>query len=259
MELPVLGTAARRIGAVDGRRPACLDLLRGGATVLTFPEGAKALAKPLRERYRLCPFGQGFMEVALAARVPIVPVAVVGSEEEMPLVVNARWLARLIRTPVAPLNPTIIVPLPVKYRLHFGTPLHFEGPAGTELVARHVARVSKAVENLLRRGLDSRRHIFWVVLGQRSEEPCGLGAMHRRSLPDATGAGACSVAIRRRIFCGCPARSRKRPNPLLPRGRLSVIAERYARAPSTSTLIGRCRTRPRNRRPACISACRGRG
>src|SRR5262249_24878824 len=43
MELPILGRAARRIGAVDGSRPACIDLLRGGAAVLTFPEGVKAL------------------------------------------------------------------------------------------------------------------------------------------------------------------------------------------------------------------------
>ena len=35
MELPVLGAAARRIGAVDGRREACQELLRAGGVVLT--------------------------------------------------------------------------------------------------------------------------------------------------------------------------------------------------------------------------------
>src|SRR5581483_10385608 len=49
----VLGAAARRIGAVDGRRESCIDLLRAGGTVLTFPEGTKALMRPFRERYRL--------------------------------------------------------------------------------------------------------------------------------------------------------------------------------------------------------------
>src|SRR5262245_47907792 len=43
MELPILGRAARRIGAVDGTRPSCIRLLRAGAAVLTFPEGARAL------------------------------------------------------------------------------------------------------------------------------------------------------------------------------------------------------------------------
>jgi 1-acyl-sn-glycerol-3-phosphate acyltransferase len=31
MSLPLIGAAARRIGAVDGRRSACIDLLPGGA------------------------------------------------------------------------------------------------------------------------------------------------------------------------------------------------------------------------------------
>src|SRR5262245_23476554 len=51
MELPILGRAARRIGAVDGTRPACTDLLRGGAVVLTFPEGTRPLARAFRDRY----------------------------------------------------------------------------------------------------------------------------------------------------------------------------------------------------------------
>ena len=122
MTLPVLGAAARLIGAVDGRRPACEDLLRRGAAVLTFPEGVKALAKPFRERYRLRGFGHGFVHVALATGAPIVPVAVIGAEEEAPLIANPAWLARLVRTPVAPITPTIVFPLPVKYRLHFGAP-----------------------------------------------------------------------------------------------------------------------------------------
>jgi len=113
MTLPVLGAAARLIGAVDGRRPACEDLLRRGAAVLTFPEGVKALAKPFRERYRLRGFGHGFVHVALATGAPIVPVAVIGAEEEAPLIANPAWLARLVRTPVAPITPTIVFPLPV--------------------------------------------------------------------------------------------------------------------------------------------------
>src|SRR5204863_47054 len=78
MELPIIGRAARRIGAVDGRRNTCADLLRAGGAVLTFPEGVKALGRPFRERYRLLEFGHGFMHVALRTGAPIVPVAVIG-------------------------------------------------------------------------------------------------------------------------------------------------------------------------------------
>jgi len=161
MELPVLGAAARRIGAVDGRRDACEDLLRAGGAVLTFPEGVKALRRPFRDRYRLTNFGHGFMHVALATGVPIVPVAVVGAEEEAPLLANPGWLARLMRTPVAPLTPMLVLPFPVRYRIHFGAPLRFKGPPSPDTIARHVATVRGTLQELLRHGLATRRHVFF--------------------------------------------------------------------------------------------------
>lgn len=161
MQLPILGRVASRIGAVDGRRQTCEDLLRAGGAVLTFPEGTAALGRPFRERYRLRPFGHGFVQVALATSTPIVPVAVIGAEEEAPLLANPRWLARLCRTPVAPLTPTLFVPLPVKYRLYFGAPLQLRGPASQSVVTRHAATVRSALEDLIRRGLGARRHAFF--------------------------------------------------------------------------------------------------
>ncbi len=161
MELPVLGTAARRIGAVDGQRAACERLLRAGATVLTFPEGVKALTRPFRERYRLRSFGHGFMHVALATGAPIVPVAVIGAEEEAPLLANPIWLARVLRTPVAPLTPTVVFPLPVKYRIYFGSPIRPKGPATPEVVARNVTAVRASVQDLVETGLTARRHVFF--------------------------------------------------------------------------------------------------
>ncbi len=161
MELPVLGAAARRIGAVDGRRDTCQNLLRAGGAVLTFPEGTRALARPFRDRYRLAGFGHGFMHVALATGAPIVPVAVIGAEEEAPLLVNSRWLAGLVGTPVAPITPTVVFPLPVKYRIHFGAPLRFRGPASSDTVPRHVATVRTALQDLIRDGLVMRRHVFF--------------------------------------------------------------------------------------------------
>jgi 1-acyl-sn-glycerol-3-phosphate acyltransferase len=161
MELPVLGAAARRIGATDGRREICGDLLRAGGVVLTFPEGVRALTRRFQYRYQLSEFGHGFMHVALATGTPIVPVAVIGAEEEAPLVANPAWLARWLRTPVAPLAPTLILPLPAKYRIHFGLPLRFRGPATADAVARHVAEVRATLQHLIHLGLRARRHIFF--------------------------------------------------------------------------------------------------
>jgi len=161
MKLPVLGRAARRIGAVDGTRPACRALLRAGGVVLTFPEGMNALGKRFRDRYRLGRFGSGFARVALETHVPVVPVAVIGAEEESPIVANPGWLARRIGVAAAPLSPTVVFPLPVKYRIHFGTPLHLLGPATADNAAREAQRVRGVLEELLRHGLETRRHLFW--------------------------------------------------------------------------------------------------
>src|SRR5262249_43037507 len=140
---------------------ACSALLRAGAAVLTFPEGVKALVKPFGERYRLRPFGHGFMHVALATRAPIVPVAVIGGEEEAPLLANVRWLASWLKTPVGPITPTLVVPLPVRYRIYFGAPLRFSGPATPPIVAQHVQRVRSTLEGMIGYALARRRHVFF--------------------------------------------------------------------------------------------------
>ena len=53
--------------------------------VLVFPEGRKGTEKLYKDRYKLRRFGRGgFVEAAMRARAPLVPVAVVGAEEAMP-------------------------------------------------------------------------------------------------------------------------------------------------------------------------------
>jgi len=161
MRLPVLGRVARRIGAVDGTREACSSLLDAGATVLTFPEGFRALERPFAQRYQLSPFGHGFMHVALSTQVPIVPVAVIGSEEEARLLAHPRWLCRLIRTPTAPITATLFVPLPVRYRIHFGAPFYPSGPPTTTRIARQVDHVRTLLGDLIAQGLANRERVFF--------------------------------------------------------------------------------------------------
>ena len=161
MELPMLGTSAKRIGAVDGRPTSCINLLRDGATVLTFPEGTRAHLRRFRDRYKLAPFGYGFARVALLARTPIVPVAVVGCEEEAPLLANPRWLRKLVGTHSAPITPTLVFPLPAKHRLYFGDPIHLSGPLTSGTVSAGVRVVREALARLLAHGLAERKHVFW--------------------------------------------------------------------------------------------------
>jgi 1-acyl-sn-glycerol-3-phosphate acyltransferase len=121
---PGLGMLLTKIGSVPAH-PANLHrlLFDERELVLAFPEGRSAARKPLKERYRLRRFGIGwFVESALRARVPIVPVAVLGAEEAMPVLARIRLLRRLPRLPALPITPA--VPLPAKFRIRFLEPVH---------------------------------------------------------------------------------------------------------------------------------------
>ena len=167
--LPFVGTAAARGGALVGTPDNCRHMLENDECVMVFPEGVRGINKPWRKRYQLQRFGQGFVRLALEARAPIVPVGIVGSEEQQPGIANLDRLGRLLGMPAFPLTLTFpwlgplgLLPLPVKYRLHFGEPLEFEGDPTEEdaAIEVRVAVVRRALEELLARGLDERRGIF---------------------------------------------------------------------------------------------------
>jgi 1-acyl-sn-glycerol-3-phosphate acyltransferase len=66
----------------------CRRLLEKDEAILIFPEGVKGIAKLWHERYQLREFGLGFMRLALETNTPIVPVAVIGAEEQAPSMMN---------------------------------------------------------------------------------------------------------------------------------------------------------------------------
>ena len=85
--LPVVGTLWSRGGGVVAHPDNAYRLLREQQQlVLVFPEGTKGTGKPYTERYQLRRFGRGgFVEIAMRAGVPVIPIAVVGAEESMPI------------------------------------------------------------------------------------------------------------------------------------------------------------------------------
>ena len=155
-----------RLGQVTGTPENCRALLQREEAILVFPEGVRGISKPYRERYQLQPFGLGFLRLALQTQTPIIPVGVVGAEEQAPAI-NLRRVAKLLgmpALPVVPYPPFIpIVPLPVRYRIHFGEPLRFDGDPDDDdaVIVSKVATVTAAIEALLADGLAAREHIFW--------------------------------------------------------------------------------------------------
>ena len=138
-QLPVVGTLWSRLGGVVAHPDNAYRLLREQEQLLlVFPEGNKGPAKHYSERYRLRRFGRGgFVQIAMRAGVPVIPIAVVGAEESMPTLFNIPGLARVFNAPYAPvtLNQLLLGPvlglvtyLPAKFKLRVLPPVHFEVP-----------------------------------------------------------------------------------------------------------------------------------
>jgi 1-acyl-sn-glycerol-3-phosphate acyltransferase len=167
--LPWVSVLAARTGALVGTPENCVRMLEEGACVMVFPEGVRGMNKLYRERYRLQRFGLGFLRLALQTDTPIVPVALVGSEEQQPGIANLTRVARALGMPALPITPTFpllgplgLLPLPVRYHFYFGEPLRFEGDPSDEdaVIEWHVQRVRHSIEGLLERGLRERKGVF---------------------------------------------------------------------------------------------------
>jgi 1-acyl-sn-glycerol-3-phosphate acyltransferase len=169
-DLPWISVFIRKVGGVVASPYNALRLLEQDQLVAVFPEGVKGTGKPFAERYQLQRFGRGgFVEIALRAGAPIVPVAVVGSEEIYPKLGDVPALARLVGAPFFPVTPTFpwlgplgVVPLPSKWRIEFCEPIETAqyGPDAAsdrrvvlELTDQVRETVQQAVlTNLVRRG-----------------------------------------------------------------------------------------------------------
>jgi 1-acyl-sn-glycerol-3-phosphate acyltransferase len=172
-ELPFVSEFMRRVGGVPASPQNAIRLLEQDELVMAFPEGAKGTGKPFSERYRLQRFGRGgFVEIALRSGAPMVPVAVVGSEEIYPKLAESSALARVSGAPFVPLTPTFpwlgplgLVPLPSRWRITFGEPIDPPaiGPAAADdrrLVLEISDRVRATIQSQLYESLARRRSAF---------------------------------------------------------------------------------------------------
>ena len=168
--LPFISWFFPRVGQVVGTRENARILLRRGGCILVFPEGVKGISKTYDHAYELRRFGYGFMRLALETDTPIVPIGVVGGEEQMPAIWNFESLAKLLGMPAFPVTPTWpllgplgALPLPVKYRIHFGEPMTFEGASDDEdrVIGALVDDLKDEMRALIQRGLDEREGVFF--------------------------------------------------------------------------------------------------
>jgi 1-acyl-sn-glycerol-3-phosphate acyltransferase len=168
VSLPFVSLLFARVGQVVGVQENAKRLLDQGEALLVFPEGAKGISKTFDKRYKLSEFGLGFMRLAIETGTPIVPVAVVGAEEQYVSIANVETLAKLLRMPAFPIIPQLLLPggqlpLPTKYRIWFGEPMRFTGDPDDDdaVMDEKVWLVKQTIQSMLNRGLKERAHIFW--------------------------------------------------------------------------------------------------
>jgi 1-acyl-sn-glycerol-3-phosphate acyltransferase len=169
-KLPFVSVFFARVGQIVGTPENCRRLLENEEAILVFPEGARGISKTFDKRYQLERFGTGFMRLALETGTPIVPVAVVGAEEQAPAIYNVKPLADAIGAPAFPVTPTFpllgplgLLPLPSKYNIYFGDPMTFKGQGDEddEVVNEYVESVRGTIQAMLDRGVAEREGVFF--------------------------------------------------------------------------------------------------
>ena len=174
--VPVVGTLWARGGGVSARPANAYRLLKEqGQLVLDFPEGTKGPSKSFTDRYQLRRFGRGgFVEIAMRAGVPVIPIAVTGSEETMPVVFRIPAVAKLLGLPYFPVTANLIalgplgvlVPFPAKFTLRVLDPVSFDVPPDQERYSRsrvmdEAERIRTLIQECVYDMLGSRRSVWF--------------------------------------------------------------------------------------------------
>jgi 1-acyl-sn-glycerol-3-phosphate acyltransferase len=163
---PGVGMITNKIGLVPAHPANAQRLLRDeGRLAIVFPEGQKGSRKVLWQRYKLRRFGRGgFVRTALRAGVPIVPIALVGAEEAMPIFAHMRFAQRLSGLIYFPANHAFphfglaaaAMYLPAKFRIRFLEPVDLsQYPPETVEDAAAVQEIAEGIRSRIQAELDS--------------------------------------------------------------------------------------------------------
>ena len=143
--------------------------------VLVFPEGRKGTEKLYKDRYRLRRFGRGgFVEAAMRAQAPIVPIALIGAEEAQPIFAHIRILQRVTKLIYTPLTPTfphlgplgMLMYLPAKFKIRFLPPVRTDdmgdAPWEDKALVQTVAHDIRAlIQEEVRQMVAARRSVWF--------------------------------------------------------------------------------------------------
>ena len=174
--LPVVGTLWSRGGGIPAHPDNAYRLLHDEQQLaLVFPEGSKATGKLFSQRYQLRRFGRGgFVQIAMRAGVPVIPLAVVGAEESMPILFKSTRLAKVLNIPYFPITANMLLMgpaglvayFPAKFKIRVLPPVHFDVPPNEERYSRsrvmeESERIRKMVQEALYDMLRTRKSVWF--------------------------------------------------------------------------------------------------
>ncbi len=162
---PGIGMLTNKIGMVAAHRENAQRLLYDESRLaIVFPEGQKGTRKVYWQRYRLRRFGRGgFVRTAIRARVPIVPIALIGGEEAMPIFAHLRVMQRLSGLIYFPLNHAFphfglaagLMYMPAKFKIRFLEPLDMsEYPPETADDPAEIQAIAEGIRTRIQLELD---------------------------------------------------------------------------------------------------------
>ncbi|MEM9195551.1 MAG: lysophospholipid acyltransferase family protein [Myxococcota bacterium] len=162
-KLPFFNTLIARSGAIAGNRRNVEQVLGTGQLLVVFPEGTVGIGKPSSERHRVQTWRPGHAELAMRYSAPVVPVAIVGPDEQWPQLGKLRHV-HPFGAPFLPI-PATPFPLPVRYRIRYGAPLRlhelFPGdPRDPKVIRAAAARVRDEVQAMIDETVRDRPGVF---------------------------------------------------------------------------------------------------
>lgn len=143
LKLPFAQAQLARVGGVRACRENVEQLISRGHSVIAFidiaresaPESTRAASRPFWSRDQVGDTGSGGeIRAAIEARIPLIPVGIVGAEEAYPRFGDTAMLSKLLprelRIPVLPITPIFpllgplgLLPLPSKWGIAVGEPI----------------------------------------------------------------------------------------------------------------------------------------
>lgn len=154
---------AQKLGFTEATYENGINALKKNNAVVIFPEGEQGNFKPTTRMYQLQDFKRGFVRMALETQSPIVPVLVIGAEETH---INLKKLkfSKYLRGTVLPL-PLNIIPLPVKWKIKFLTPIYLPYKPSSvndrDLVHEITSEIQERMQDALTEEIQKRDRIFF--------------------------------------------------------------------------------------------------